>query len=263
MPIFSLMELKGDTFEGERTMGVLNDSILSFKGGLKLLILILVFCFLINAGSLFCQQKGIEYDHVWQWDILENKLKVTVKGFVPFEFVENHIVLGWCPNNKDGSDYFETVASTMEGEATIYARGELLIVDEDDPEEYCHLSFEHPIKVTLKGKTWWKPNDLRCSDETCNFQLDEDWTAVVNWKVKCNDPEQAAMLRIFLPKQLHLEASNCLQSQTPPCGRGLFFVLVSEFQLLCQVSNTSSKARRITRMDASTPVQIWKAIAPW
>lgn len=159
----------------------------------------------VNTCPLFCQQNGIEYDHFWQGNIIENKIKITVKGFVPFELVENHIVLSKCPRKEVGKDYLENMASIFKGEATVFARGELLIVDEDAPEEFCRLSFEHSIKVTLRGKNWWKPNHLGWADLTYNFELDEDWTKLVKWKVQCNDPEQAAMLRMLLPKRLHME----------------------------------------------------------
>ena len=179
-----------------------NVSIKPFRLGLKLLIITQLLFVMYNPGSLFCQGKCIEYDHEFEWHVDIMKIKVIVKGFVPFEFAENHLVLGWCPNNKDGSEYFETAASILKGEATLFAKGELHIVDED---ESCHMYFEHPIKVILKGKTWWKPNKIGCSDETCNFELNEDWTKPVEWKVRCSDPEQAAMLRMFLPKRLHDE----------------------------------------------------------
>jgi hypothetical protein len=168
----------------------------------RLMAVTLTFFFSQFPGLVFGQNTAIEYDHYWQSEIDENKVKVTVKGLVPFMFAEQFLVLGWCPANQDASDYFETAAAILRGEGTITARGDFHI-DADDPEDYCHFWFEQPVEVVLKGKTWWKPNKLNCSDETFNFELNEDWTKQFNWRARCADPEQAAMLEMFLPKNLH------------------------------------------------------------
>jgi hypothetical protein len=187
---------------GENLMNRPDGSSIPLPFAAKLIVVTLTFFVSQFTGLVFGQNTSIEYDHYWQLEIDENTVRVTVKGFVPFKFAEQFLVLGWCPANQDASDYFETAAAILRGEGTITARGEFHI-DADDPEDYCHFWFEQPVEVVLNGKTWWKPNKLKCSDETFNFELNEDWTKQLNWRARCADPEQAAMLEMFLPKNLH------------------------------------------------------------
>ncbi len=150
--------------------------------------------------SIYAQgDYSLKYDHWYNWTEDGIEMKITVTGEVPFHTAENFAVMTKCQSGSDDSLDNLKAVSILEGQGEVTAKGEAILGDKSDPENLVEMTFEVPVKVKLKGKTWWV-------DDTCaemwNLAYEESWTEQVNWQIISGDPEADAMAMSFLPKTL-------------------------------------------------------------
>jgi len=160
-----------------------------------------VFLSMLFVSNSIYSQGGysIEYDHNYYWKEVGINMAVTVAGKVPFHLGNKFAVITKCESgSKDSLDNLRDVAN-LEGEGEVTAKGKAILGDGSDPHYMVEMTFEVPVKVTLKGKTWWK--DGTCA-EMWNLSYEEFWTEDAIWQVKADDPEAAAMVKSFLPLKL-------------------------------------------------------------
>jgi hypothetical protein len=126
-------------------------------------------------------------------------MEITVSGQVPFHTTENFAVMTKCESgSEDSLDNLKAV-SVLEGKGEVTAKGKAILGDKSNPDDLVEMTFEVPVKVTLKGKTWWV--DGTCA-EKWNLAYEESWAENVSWQIKSDDTEADARVMSLLPNTL-------------------------------------------------------------
>lgn len=152
---------------------------------------------LFASGFITAEESyTIQYNHQFSWNDEGIRMSIQVTGPVQFRAASNHAIK-WNQPNHQGEPL--NVVYRFMGESTVQAKGTGRMQGEGDS---VTLSFEVPVKVKLTGKSWFKPAPDNPGEfvELWNFQLDEDWTSHISWKVESSEPEAIPYIMAALPK---------------------------------------------------------------
>jgi hypothetical protein len=147
-------------------------------------------------------------------------MEITVSGQVLFHTAENFAVMTKCESgSEDSLDNLKAV-SVLERIGEVTAKGKAILGDKSDPDDLVEMIFEVPVKVTLKGKTWWV--DGTCA-EMWNLAYEENWAENVSWQIKSDDPEADARAMSLLPNTLGGQV-NKLEAKSLEFQRNLYWL---------------------------------------
>ncbi len=183
---------------------------------------------LTGIPALSQSSYSVEYNHKYSWQAEGMDMEVTVTGEVPFLTGTNYAVIPKCQTGSTSRLDSVKVVSELKGQGEMIARGKAILGDKSDPENLVILDYTLPVKINIKGKTWFK--DGTCA-EIWNLAIEEDWSGEIKWNYGGPSEGWEALARVMSPStfgQVSKMEKHTLEFQRYPVFTDKPLVLVEE-----------------------------------